>query len=227
MKKNIFVIVALAVVALTGCDFLDHEPDMRATIDTKEKVQLLLVSAYTEANAGAICEFSSDNIVDNNAPNEVGFSYSLSPLDQMYDEIFAWQPVKTSDQQDSPKFIWDGCYLAIASANQALKAIEKLEAEGVNMDAEKGEALLCRAYHHFLLAGVFCHTWKDAEQSKNDLGITYMLEPETKVAPQYERGTLYDTYMAIEKDYRAKLLQIPSFARWLSSKGRLINGVVK
>ena len=200
MKKNIFVIVALAVVALTGCDFLDHEPDMRATIDTKEKVQLLLVSAYTEANAGAICEFSSDNIVDNNAPNEVGFSYSLSPLDQMYDEIFAWQPVKTSDQQDSPKFIWDGCYLAIASANQALKAIEKLEAEGVNMDAEKGEALLCRAYHHFLLAGVFCHTWKDAEQSKNDLGITYMLEPETKVAPQYERGTLYDTYMAIEKD---------------------------
>ena len=34
-------------------------------------------------------------------------------------------------------------------------------------------------------------------------------------------------YMAIEKDYRAKLLQIPAFARWLSSKGRLINGVVK
>ena len=107
MKKNIFVIVALAVVALTGCDFLDHEPDMRATIDTKEKVQLLLVSAYTEANAGAICEFSSDNIVDNNAPNEVGFSYSLSPLDQMYDEIFAWQPVKTSDLQDSRRFIRD------------------------------------------------------------------------------------------------------------------------
>jgi hypothetical protein len=38
---------------------------------------------------------------------------------------------------------------------------------------------------------------------------------------------LMKDYMAIEKDYRAKLLQIPSFARWLSSKGRLINGVVK
>ena len=223
MKKNIFVIVALAVVALTGCDFLDHEPDMRATIDTKEKVQLLLVSAYTEANSGPICEFSSDNIVDNNAPNEVGFSYSLSPLDQMYDEIFAWQPVKTSDQQDSPKFIWDGNYMAIATANQALEAIKKLEAEGINMNAEKAEALLSRAYHHFMLASVFCQAWKNEEESKKDLGLTYMMQPETKVAPVYSRGpelvvnttesgdtawiggSLYHTFMNIERDLEAGL----------------------
>ena len=208
MKKiqNIAYVIAFAIVlGLSGCDFLDKNPDMRASIDTKEKVQLLLVSAYTNAHAGIICEFSSDNIIDNNSPDKTGHMYSLLPLDKMYDEIFGWYPVVSSDQQDSPKYIWDGCYSAIAACNQALKAIEKLEEQGINMDAEKGEALMSRAYHHFLLAGVFCQTWKDENQSKLDSGIHYMKEPETQVAPHYNRGTVYDTYKAIEEDIEAGL----------------------
>lgn len=198
---NIVYIVAFAIMfGLSGCNFLDQNPDMRATIDTKEKVQLLLVSAYTNANAGVLCEFSSDNIIDNNSPDEYGHSNSLLPLDKMYDEIFGWYPVVSSDQQDSPKYVWDGCYSAIAACNQALVAIEKLEAQGTNMDLEKGEALLSRAYHHFLLVTTFCQTWKDEIQSKQDSGIHYMKEPETEVAPHYNRGTVYDTYMAIQED---------------------------
>lgn len=201
MKKTLIYTIALCAGAfLTGCNFLDHEPDMRATIDSKEKVRLLLVSAYPEANAAPICEMSSDNIIDNNAPNETGHTNSLQPLSQMYNEMFAWQPVVSGNTQDSPKYIWDGYYTAVATANQALQAIAQLEAEGENMDAEKGEALLCRAYAHFVLANVFCQPWKDAEQSQNDLGITYMTEPETTVAPHYERGTLAQTYAAIEED---------------------------
>jgi hypothetical protein len=224
MKKNIFIIVALAVVALTGCDFLDHEPDMRAEINTKEKVQLLLVSAYTYANSAPICEYSSDNVIDNNVPDpKTGQANAVNPLDEMYNEIFAWKPVKSSGSQDSPKYIWDGHYTAIATANQALEAIQKLEAQGINMNAEKGEALLSRAYHHFLLAGVFCQAWKNAEDSKKDLGLTYMMQPETKVAPKYSRGpelvinideygdtawiggSLYHTFEQIQKDLEAGL----------------------
>ena len=127
MKKNIFVMVALVALAMTGCEFLDHEPDMRATINTKEKVQLLLVSAYTQANSAPICEYSSDQVVDNNVPDpKTGQSNAVTPLDEMYNEIFAWKPVKSSGSQDSPKYIWDGHYTAIATANQALQAIKKL-----------------------------------------------------------------------------------------------------
>ena len=224
MKKNIFIIVALVAVALTGCDFLDQEPDMRASIDTKKKVQLLLVSAYTQANSAPICEYSSDQVVDNNVPDpKTGQANAVNPLDEMYNEIFAWKPVKSSGSQDSPKFIWDGHYTAIATANQALEAIKKLEAQGINMNAEKAEALLSRAYHHFLLAGVFCQAWKNEEDSKKDLGLTYMMQPETKVAPQYSRGpelvvnttesgdtawiggSLYHTFMNIERDLEAGL----------------------
>ncbi|MBR4432117.1 MAG: RagB/SusD family nutrient uptake outer membrane protein [Paludibacteraceae bacterium] len=204
MKKNIIIIyiaaLTLVLGGMTGCNFLDKNPDMRASIDTKRKVQLLLVSAYTPASFAPICEFSSDQVVDNDAPDKTGHCNTLQPLDKMYNEIFAWEVIKSDGEQDSPEYIWNGCYSAIATCNQALKAIEELEAQGINMNPEKGEALVSRAYHHFILASVFCQAWKDANKSKQDLGITYMTEPETKVAPEYERGTLYDTYMAIEKD---------------------------
>ena len=108
MKKNIFIIVALALVALTSCDFLDHEPDMRTSIDSKQKVQLLLVSAYTDANSYTVCEFSSDNIVDNTVPDpKTGYSNPVTAYSEMYNEFFAWKPVISSGQQDSPKAIWD------------------------------------------------------------------------------------------------------------------------
>ena len=200
MKKINIVIFAILAIALTGCDFLDKNPDMRASIDSKEKVQLLLVSAYTQAAFGPICEFSSDQVIDNNAPDKTGHTMSLNPLDKMYDEIFAWQPIKSDGNQDSPKYIWDGCYTAIATCNQALKAIAELEEQGINMDAEKGEALVSRAYHHWILVSVFCQAYKDDNLSKNDLGITYMTEPETTVAPHYERGNVTDVYACIEKD---------------------------
>lgn len=34
-------------------------------------------------------------------------------------------------------------------------------------------------------------------------------------------------YMYIDKDYKEKLMLIPEFSRWLSTKGRLLNGTVK
>jgi len=205
--KHTIVIAALTLVSvvMTGCHFLDKNPDMRATIDSKRKVQLLLVSAYTPANFGPLCEFSSDQVVDNNAPDKTGHVQHRVPLSKMYNEIFAWEAIKTDGEQDSPEYIWEGCYQAIATCNQALKAIEELEAKGINMNAEKGEALVSRAYHHFILANVFCQAWRDDNLNKQLMGIAYATEPETKVKPNYERGTLYDTYAAIERDLEAGL----------------------
>lgn len=46
-----------------------------------------------------------------------------------------------------------------------------------------------------------------------------------RMPPDFSAVLLKD-YMAIEPDYRARLLQIPEFSAWLSSKGRLLNGSV-
>jgi len=203
MKKIISIVFIGCVLA--GCNFLDKNPDMRASIDTKEKVQLLLVSAYTDGSSAPILDFTSDNVIDNDAPDKTGHCRNLLPLDKMYDEIFGWEPVVSSGQQDSPKYLWDSHYSAIAAANQALQAIEKLEAQGINMDAEKAEAKMIRAYHHFLLATIFCQAYRNAELSKQDLGIVYMMAPETEVKPVYTRPSLAETYACIQKDIEEAL----------------------
>jgi len=207
MKKNTLYTIIIAAVCLSmgACDFLDKNPDMRATIDTKDKVRLLLVSAYSDSNPSVLMEFSSDNILDNNAPDATGHTKSLVAFNKMYDEIFAWEPVVSSGSQDSPKSMWNGCYSAIAACNQALQAIAELEAKGTNMDAEKGEALLSRAYHHFLLACIFCQPYKTDALSQNDMGLVYMTEPETTVKPTYHRESLTATYNHIQEDLEAGL----------------------
>lgn len=199
MNKNILYIL-LSVLALSGCNFLDKNPDNRTEIDSKKKVRLLLVNAYDAPNYGPIGEFSSDNIIDNNTPDAVGHVNTKQPFDQGYNQIFAWQDVTAFSGQDSPYWIWDHCYHNIAVANQALEAIAKLEAKGQDMSSEKAEALLCRAYNHFILVNIFGKAYRNAELSKNDLGVHYMTEPETEVKPVYKRHSVAEVYELIEKD---------------------------
>ena len=42
-------------------------------------------------------------------------------------------------------------------------------------------------------------------------------------APDFSVMMLKD-YMYLEEGYKEKLLRIPEFARWLSTKGRFLNG---
>ncbi len=46
-----------------------------------------------------------------------------------------------------------------------------------------------------------------------------------KFPPDFSAMLLKD-YLYIEKGYKEKLMKVPAFAQWLSSKGRLLNGIV-
>ena len=192
-----------ACLLMVSCDFLDRTPDNRTEIDTKQKVQQLLVSGYSQANYGMMAELSGDNIVDNNAPDAAGAFERLSPMSRIFDEAFAWDDIVSGNTQDSPFYVWNYCYKAIATANAALEACDRLEKEGEDMNAERGEALLIRAYHHFVLVNIFAQHYKDSVASLNDLGITYMTELETTVAPKYERLSVTETYEHIVADFEA------------------------
>lgn len=206
MRKNIYILTILSAVLLTGCKFLDKEPDLRADIDSQKKVRLLLTSAYEMGNYGPIGEFSSDNIVDNNAQDARGRVNHKDPFNQMYNQLFAWDDVTADSGQDSPYAIWQGCYYNIAVANQALEAINRLEAEGkAKLSAERAEALLIRAYNHFILVNIFCMPYRNEEQSKKDLGVHYMTVVEKTVKPEYDRGSVTETYQHIIEDLEAAL----------------------
>lgn len=194
------------VLLLAGCSkYLDKLPDNRASLNTPEKVSELLVTAYPQANYATFCEAMSDNVTD------IGFGIAGNANSDAY----FWNNVQSIDQ-DSPEYYWNACYKAIAAANQALDAIAKAP-DPQSYEGQKGEALVARAYSHFMLVSLFSKMY-NAQTAATDLGIPYVTEPETVVIRQYERKTVQYVYEQIEKDLLAglplineKLYSIPKY----------------
>lgn len=198
MNKNKILSFAIFSTAfmLTSCgdSFLDVMPDNRAQVDTEDKVTALLVSAYPQRTYNALVEIASDNAMDN------GALFSIE--DRCLEDAYSWKPIST-DGNDSPKSFWDACYAAVAAANQALAAINEL-GNPTSLNPQKGEALICRAYGHFLLGNLFCREY-NPETADKDLGIPYSKEPETTVKPEYSRGTMNELYDNINRDIEEAL----------------------
>ncbi|MBR5431351.1 MAG: RagB/SusD family nutrient uptake outer membrane protein, partial [Bacteroidales bacterium] len=197
MKTKYILAASLMLLGLVSCDkFLDTLPDNRTDLDSVEKLQALLVTAYPSVDYLTFNEIMSDNnenIGDNNP-----YTYLI------FDQIYSWADV-TEDWFGCPAWVWENCYRAIASANQVILTIEdKGGAEATGYRAEMAEALLCRAFSHFLLVNTFCMNY-NAETSETDLGVPYMTRAETTLNPKYERGTVAEVYRHIDEDIQAAL----------------------
>lgn len=191
MKRvyNILLTAALILVAASCNEWLNVMPDNRAEVDSVEKVNKLLVSAYPEHHYILPTEWSSDNVDDFGEANP----YSERILKQIYE----WQEVTETDNE-APKNIWESYYAAITNANQAIQSIDDM-GNPEEMAASRGEALLCRAYAHFVLVNIFCKGY-DPATADTDLGIPFMDGPETELNPKYERGTVAEVYEKIAED---------------------------
>lgn len=192
------VVAISALVAFASCDsYLDKMPDNRADIDTKKNITAILVSAYPTAHYAYLCEMYSDNIVKEANP-------TYTTYEKLEDEAALWRDITFYNPDgDSPFAVWEKCYNAIAAANNALEGIEKL-GNTEDLQGQKGEALMCRAYAHWILANVFCQAYTIAN-AKTDLGIPYVTETQKTYKDQYSRGTLADVYAAIDKDIQEAL----------------------
>ncbi len=194
MKKSIYSLFIIAGALFVSCDdYLDENPDNRTTIDSADKVTKILVSAYSETLPILVLEQMSDNVTDR------GSAYDW--YNNNCADAYKFNEEFSSTSTDSPYEIWENTYAAIAAANTALEAIDELEAEGADddMSAQKGEALLCRAYGHFTLCNVFCQAY-NPQSSDTDLGIPYMKEVETSAINSYDRGTVAEVYENIAAD---------------------------
>ena len=97
MKLKYIFYTAIGILSLSSCnDFLDKVPDNRVDPSTPEQLLLMLVDGYPAGNYARLCELSSDNIIDNNSPDENGVRYNLQAFELMDDEIYAWDDVKAS-----------------------------------------------------------------------------------------------------------------------------------
>jgi starch-binding outer membrane protein, SusD/RagB family len=193
IKIRSILFIAAGFVFLPSCNkYLEKEPDNRATLDTPQKVSQLLGKAYPGANYIPFVETSTDNVGD------IGSGDAGSPdLNVTNADAFFFKDTR-SINEDTPEFYWFACYHAIAACNQALEAIG--QASNQNAYAgQKAEALVARAYAHFMLVNIFAKFYDPATAS-SDPGIPYVTEPEKNFIKQYTRGTVASVYANIEKD---------------------------
>lgn len=183
------LLTLVGITTLSACNkYLDHLPDQRTELNTPGKVAELLVSAYPSANYIPVAEAMSDNVVDN---------YGLTATDAINANAYLWKD-SPSTSQDSPNYYWNSAYQAIAVANQALEACEQAN-DPKRYQSHKGEALIARAYAHFMLVSLYSKIY-DPATADSDPGIPYVTEPEDVVLKDYERKTVAYVYEQIEKD---------------------------
>ena len=187
--SNILIGCSLAVVLSSCNDYLDKLPDDRATIDTKEKVSKLITSAYPTVSTILVSEISSDNVTDN------GKKYGTLP---QVDEMYRFKAV-TTESNDCPRNLWNGFYDAVGTANEALQAIDDM-GNTDELKAQRGEALLCRAFSMFQMSTVFCMAY-DSLKADQYLGLPYPMAP----GQLNERGTLAELYQRINNDIEEAL----------------------
>ncbi|MCD0465345.1 RagB/SusD family nutrient uptake outer membrane protein [Flavobacterium sp. ENC] len=191
MKNIKYIKITLAfllIITLSSCDeFLSEVPDNRTQIDTPDKISELLVNAYPEASYLDFAETMSDNVAD------AGLNNSNIKNEQSY----YWE-MHDQTNVDSEGNYWDACYKAIAHANQALESIKKL-GDPAGLNPQKGEALLARAYAHFMLVTFWSNRYNPATAAK-DLGVPYVTEPETELLKSYKRNSVQEVFDFIQKD---------------------------
>lgn len=191
MNKIIPYTFLFTLLAATGCEkYLEHPVDQRTQLDTVEKVSELLVTAYPQADYVTFTEAMSDLAQDKGPVNGV-----VVEDENQNPYFFRDVPIKF---QGTPDNYWNGCYAAIAAANHALEVIGKAPDPNV-YSAQKGEALVARAYSHFMLVTLYAKVY-DPASAATDAGIPYVTAPEKVVMGQYDRKTVAYVYEQIEKD---------------------------
>lgn len=196
-KRLLYIFISSGLLAgITSCEkYLDELPDNRAELNTTDKIGKMLVSAYPQTAYVVPAELASDNTDE---------QQNLTPYSSRFtDELYRWQASTELLNNDGLDRLWSRSYIAIASANAALQAIED-EGNPTSLNPQRGEALVARAYNHFILVNMFAHHYSTTHSS-TDLGITYMTKGETTLNPQYQRNTVQEVYDFIVQDMEAGL----------------------
>ena len=203
MKRIILYASLFSAFLMTGCKkYLDKEPDNRTQIRTPEQIAQLLTTAYPRGSYILFTESMSDNAEDKGSSG-TGYDY----VDRINRQSYKYEVVEAApDDLDSPDWYWKSCYEAIAAANQALEIIEASPLKA-QLNAHKGEALVARAYAHFMLVTLFAKAY-DPATAASDPGIPYVTVPEKEILVQYDRKTVAYVYEMIEKDLKEGLPMI-------------------
>lgn len=192
-KRLIYIGLLTGLLVATGCKkYLETLPDNRTVISNAQQVSQLLATAYPHSCYMLFCEALSDNVEDK-GNSGVGVDPQTFRINA---QSFKYQDADDVTA-DAPIAYWDSCYAAIAAANQALSYCNG--PDSANYSAQKGEALVCRAYAHFMLVTLFAKSYNPATAA-SDPGVPYITTVSKNVFNKYDRGNVAGVYAKIESD---------------------------
>ena len=201
MTNSLFKVgfLFLVFVGVSGCsNFLDEAPDDRLDLDSLDKAAKVVAKAYSQGSY-VFTDMYTDLAGPVALPNAEGdvINAGGNVIEEYHLQIYKWEDVENIFEE-SPTFYWFNAYEAIAHANEVLTVIDGLGGDAERRNAIKGEALLTRAYHHFMLVNLFGMHY--GATSSSDLGVPYVTKPEVEFLPEYKRNTVQEVYDLVEKD---------------------------
>ena len=158
-----------------------------------------MVSAYPTSTFYSVVDARCDGFVD--------YGTSLVGVNSLYtvqEDAFRWREYSLAGEGvwDGYEPYWSAAYNAIAAANHALEAIDKLvkeKGETTQLSRSRGEALLCRAYAHFCILSLYTDFF-DLESMSTNPGIPYATDPEKTTYADYSRETVSVTLSKVLQD---------------------------
>ncbi len=203
MKILRYITIATVLLTLGSCEkFLDKNPDSRVELDSPDKVAKLLVNAYPSTTPAVIAELSSDN-VDDMINHRRGNLFT--------EELVYWKKeLHEYGTKDGLRELWNDHYSVIYTCNVAINAIKELQktakdkATQDQLKASLGEALVSRAYAHFVLVNLFGKPY-NPQTSSTDLGVPYVEIPLEEFKAELPRNTVAEVYKKIAEDLQQGL----------------------
>lgn len=193
-KYILFYLFSFVLFFSTGCnDFLDVIPDDRVNLETdNQSINAYLIGSYPDRYPHIICEMMSDNIDHKIDP------ITLTYYQKWQEEAYYWKDMVDPTQNDSPKSIWERLWMSVARANTALSLINE-QGNPAELKAARAEALLIRAFNHFMLVNLYGKHYNPAT-AEEDMGIVYMEDTAEDPNKDYPRESVAEVYRKIERD---------------------------
>lgn len=196
IHTNKYLWKILALIFLTaGCsDYLGTSPDNRVQLTEIEDYQAVITHAYPGAYY-LFTEIMTDNYKYYDYPG-----INNATVIEWFKPLYIWSDKYMQNLSVGPEVSWRDYYNNIYEANIVLKGID--HANGTDEELRKqvkGEALLLRAYCHFMLVNLFGKRY-NASTAATDLGVPYTTQPQEENIVEYQRDNIQEVYDRIEQD---------------------------
>lgn len=190
---------------------LQHDNGSTQKVPTTKISKIAFEKSFTDVNDNLkLCYPNRTNALINRATSdEMGYyAYTTTAPYSMEENAYRFQYI-SDEGNDSPWSVWTNAYRVVYRCNSMLQAIDEQGAP-VELNGQKAEALLCRAWAYFHLADLFCMAY---DPTKDYMGLAYITSNETfdpwreRYTPEtfINRGTLTQLYDNINADIEAAL----------------------